>query len=387
MPSDRFESTMHDWLADRGAGRAPDRLHAHAMTAVGGRRQRVRLWATLRAGITDTPTIGGLQAGTAARPFAVLVLTLLVGLALGFAVGSRPAVLPIPTQSPQPTPEPSPTPSTVSAPVETETFVKPFTYQLLNDSPEFQLVMEEDGIAGFGYGTRPAAGGAYGSFQRELVRGVAVMAVGSPWIHACDVSSVGSDASEFLELLTNAMPPEPVASTTFDGRPALTTSFLSRRNSCSGEVHYDDGPARNGEFINITMASQMTLFEVGDQTIVVDIWARDDAEFDAWLPEATQFVESIHFVEAPYATESFIEPFEYSMLFRRTQWIHGHAGVVRVRGLARRLAAARRLWSAARKLAAGELPSSTWTSSGCRSAASRCRHLSTGQQPTTSSDA
>ncbi|MEO6350284.1 MAG: hypothetical protein ABIP53_06500 [Candidatus Limnocylindrales bacterium] len=34
-------------------------------------------------------------------------------------------------------------------------------------------------------------------------------------------------------------------------------------------------------------------------TIVIDIWAQTDADFDAWLPSPKEFVDSIHFIGQP----------------------------------------------------------------------------------------
>ena len=349
MTSDRFENTVHEWLSDRGAGKAPDGLHAHAMTALGTRRQRVGWWATLHVGITNGPTIRGIQAGTQLRLVAALVLTLLVGVALGLAVGSRPAVLPVPTQSPGSTPTQSPqptsrqspqpslrqsalpaaTPWTLSAPVLTANFVKPFTYQLpIETSGVFHLAMEEDDLQGFGYGTAPLAGGEFAKFQGESLRGVGVIALGSPWTHPCPTTRVLSDPTpaEFMDLLGSTSSPGPTTSIILDGRHALTTSFPSGMDSCAGDIHYDEGPTRASKYISLSVASTLIVFQVGDRTILIDIWAHDDADFASWLPKATQFVQSIHF-EEPSATSpisvalEFVHPFEYSIPSADPQWI------------------------------------------------------------------
>jgi len=341
MASDRFENTMHDWLAERGAGRAPDSLHASAMTAIGSRRQRVGWWAGVHAGIWNGPTIRGVPAGTQLRLLGALALTLLVGVALGIAVGSRPAVLPTttqsahpspnqtPTHSAQPTGGPAPTPLALSERVPTSTFVEPFTYQLpIEPRPILHLVTEEADIAGFGYGSMPLTGGNYGPFQGESPRGVAVIALTNPWAH-CDGNPgvFNPSPSEFLDFLANAVSLGPRTSTFVDGRPATTTSFSPGQYTCGAEFHYNQGPARSSKQLSIANASQLTVFEVGFKTFLIDIWAENDADFETWLPEAQQFVDSIQFEEpAPpnplqtFATTDFEVPFEFTIPTNYPQW-------------------------------------------------------------------
>ena len=87
MTSDRFENTMHDWLAERGAGGAPDRLHANAMTVIGKRRQRVGWWATLRIAVTEAPRLRGFRTGHAGQPvFASATVLIIIALLLAIAM-------------------------------------------------------------------------------------------------------------------------------------------------------------------------------------------------------------------------------------------------------------------------------------------------------------
>ncbi len=328
MTSDRFENTMHEWLAERGAGRAPDRLHANTMTVIGARRQRVGWWARLRAGSAGAQTLPGTRTGSALRPFAVLALTLLLGAALGYAVASRPAVLPVSSESPQPTSQvPTPTPWALSAPVETSKFIKPFSYQLpMDTSSGFHLIMDEGDLQTFGFETGRVPGPVnYLNWQFESPRGVAVFALGTQETNACWTGGAATTPSKFLELLGTVVGTHPgigpITPTTVDGRPALTTSFRTPDSTCSAAINYDLGHLPS-KFLRTTIPSKFIAFELGDQTIVIDISAQDDAEFDAWLPFATQFVDSIHFEETPpaspeaipqnFVTSNFTQPFEYT---------------------------------------------------------------------------
>ena len=78
---------MQDWLEERGAGRAPDRLHANSMAVIGKRRQRVGWWATLRIAITDAPKIRGFQTGHVGQPvFTSATVVIIIGLLLAIAM-------------------------------------------------------------------------------------------------------------------------------------------------------------------------------------------------------------------------------------------------------------------------------------------------------------
>jgi hypothetical protein len=320
MTSDRFDITMRDWLAHRGAGRAPDYIHATAMTTIGSHRQRSRRWAAIRVGMRDAQPAHGVVSGTTARLVAAVALTLLVGAVLGFVIGSRPAVLPVPTQSTQPTESPRPTPSasveptpgqspaagptqsvvptstapTPSGQVQTSTFIRPFVYPLPSrTTPKFRLVKEDAYVVGFGLVEPLSPFEDYGRVQSNSRRGIAVFSVGWPFTHGCvdggpafiePLPGEADTPSAFLALVVGQVEAEPVTSTTLDGRPALTTSFQSGHAKCGGDIHYDHGSTPGSRYVSISIASQMIAFQVADRTIVVDIWARDDAEFEAWLP-------------------------------------------------------------------------------------------------------
>ncbi len=43
----------------------------------------------------------------------------------------------------------------------------------------------------------------------------------------------------------------------------------------------------------------MILFEIDGRTVLIDIWAIDEAELDSWLPAATEFLNTIHFISEP----------------------------------------------------------------------------------------
>ena len=143
---------------------------------------------------------------------------------------------------------------------------------------------------GFGYGTGPLTGpdaelatSDYGYFMSKRARGES---------RSCSFpGQQASDSADFLEqVLGSGVAREPVTRTTFDGRPALTTSFNSCGDTCSAGVHYQGLPSSQSKHIATGVASRMIAFDVDRRPIVIDIWAKDDAEFDAWLPKATQLV-------------------------------------------------------------------------------------------------
>ena len=162
------------------------------MTVIGKRRQRVGWWATLRAGITDTPTIGGLQAGTAARIFADPVVTsrgTRCRVCRGQPTGGPAFSDSVTTAQPEPSPTPSTFCSADDGNVGRAVHVP--------GSERFPRVPPSDGRGRPRWIWLRNHAGCWGrvwDFPARIVRGVAVIAVGSPWIHACSVGPLGSDA-------------------------------------------------------------------------------------------------------------------------------------------------------------------------------------------------
>lgn len=90
------------------------------------------------------------------------------------------------------------------------------------------------------------------------------------------------------------------APSTLDGRPALTVRVnptASRCNNADFPSDFHTGSAGGDDFISLKMPSQLTIVEVDGVTVLVDIWARTEAELSTWLPAANAIVESIHFVK------------------------------------------------------------------------------------------
>jgi hypothetical protein len=83
--------------------------------------------------------------------------------------------------------------------------------------------------------------------------------------------------------------PLDVNATTFDGLPARSVRVDAGRCPTLFVFERTQGPMEPEPGV-------LTVFEVAGTTVVVAIWGHTNAILEEWLPTATRFVETIHFV-------------------------------------------------------------------------------------------
>jgi hypothetical protein len=292
---DRFDVALKDWIVRAAPASAPPQLHQQAMLRIRSRRQHLSASAAVRAAVADSRLMGGLRFGPA-RVATVVALLLLAALLFMLAAGGR---LPV---RPSPTPTPAPLTVLVGGLPAAFTFSEP-------DAATLVRVLNTPEIQGFADAPAPASAVEYGEMQRASSHGVALGALGTPWVHHCE--SYPSDhmrvaPADFLDDLATASRAtlDPIIPTTFDGHPALTTTIWAGANGCSPDVHVTHGPTRGSKYLLLSIPSRLTVFSVGGTTFVLDVWAQTDADLEAWLPAATAFTDSIRFVDA--STQDFV---------------------------------------------------------------------------------
>jgi hypothetical protein len=300
----------------------------------------------------------------AARPmllFTVISLAVVVG--LFSVVGGR---VPTPTATPAPTASPSATPAAtalVGTPGQAPDFRRPFSYvvprgvTLETETLETEPTLLREAFGLIDLGGRPPA-----SSPDVIGRGVRVIAIAKPVIHGCEDiirRRIRSGPAEFLEDLRvqNGTPLGTPTAATLDGRPALTATLPDNTKrpivetpvqtlmptqppgstptepgfvNCPPvpadapnlDFHYRDGAGMTG-WIPLFVPSQLIVADIDGLTVMVQIWAENQAEFDSWLPTAMELVDSIdfaHVVEPSAApashlsqVTSFARPFEYAL--------------------------------------------------------------------------
>ena len=84
-----------------------------------------------------------------------------------------------------------------------------------------------------------------------------------------------------------------IAETDIDGHPALTARLPAHRADTYFRIHPS---GRSGGTVYFSHPSSVTLVEVGDLLLLIQVWAGSDAELDAWMPVATTFIDSFRIV-------------------------------------------------------------------------------------------
>ena len=86
------------------------------------------------------------------------------------------------------------------------------------------------------------------------------------------------------------------APTTLDGYPALETTVDVRASMCNyADLHWPNLGLGPGLILHVP--SRLTVADVEGETVLVQIWAATEADLAAWIPVATPFVDSIHFIQ------------------------------------------------------------------------------------------
>jgi hypothetical protein len=195
---------------------------------------------------------------------------------------------------PEPTPEPTPTPTAYRI-RQVRDFVLPFTYSLPEDVPVGLLA---------------------GPGRTELVRlgretqGVDFLFV--TFVHRCPGDSPSTipdpwpenggwspEPEELLEGLREAgVGITELHETTLGGHSALATDIDPSAATCTGAAFHTDGLGLTATEVEQELdgPGRLIVARVDDATVVVHIWGTEEG-YASWLPIATDFVESIEFIE------------------------------------------------------------------------------------------
>ena len=290
------DDLVRELFERRAAGTVPADLAATIADLTGAQPQRRHWWDRLR----PTP-------GRSRRAPLVIAIALLAAVAIGgavFVVAGQPA-------EPESTPAPSPTELSATPPAPSlagdlihTTFVgRQLEYRL---TPKLDLVRVEGSgsMMAFVPGGRPN----YERTERGDVvsgaRGIVVASTRSAVTHPCPMVDGGSsrvpvrEAPEaFLEDLRaigGAGLTDPMA-TVFDGRPALEVRLDLAANQCQAADFHVSGGGLGSGYVLLSVPTRLTLTQVEDWPIAVQVWAATDEDLEAWLPEADEFLKTIHF--------------------------------------------------------------------------------------------
>lgn len=222
------------------------------------------------------PTLGVVVA-------AIVVVALTVALALS-AIGG------LPSWGPQPTPTPG---WAERFPVATTSgFERPFTYAI-DPATGLELNSVRPQLLQFRV-PDPTRPGGY-------ARIVAVRIADAIRADACTPSGGATiespDPEAFIAYLS-AIPGldfGPPVTTTIDGRAALHVDVAQRTDDACPDVYVWPGEEA---LTNTSAARRLIVLEVDGATIVITAAVADRDDFGAWLPAASGFIDSIHFVGA-----------------------------------------------------------------------------------------
>jgi hypothetical protein len=281
--------SLRSWLEETiDAAPAPTRLHQQVAAMVRRTPQQRRWLPSLY--IRKSPGIARL-AGTVVAAGAVLLFggVLLTGVLRGQVAGPGPSA--------------SPTRSAPSFRIPFEYVMPPIGSLRLDHAPDERYL--------FGFvDDADKASPAPDSGLAQIRRGVSVAAVVDAWTHGCpdaagtvraERTPVREAPAELLEdLRTIAGISFGAATTTsLDGRPALMMAPDPATSRCdSGDLHVGGHiQGLSVDYVELMRPSRLILADVDGVTILVDVWARTADDLAAWLPIASTFVESIHFLD------------------------------------------------------------------------------------------
>ena len=213
--------------------------------------------------------------------------TLLAAAALAIAIAML-GILSLGSPTPSPTSTPGPSgpatslpPSSPEITVRANGFRVPFTYTL----PRYLFIRVTDL-----------------RFEAYLndSHGVNVAMIDTPSTDSCGIprAALRSDPAEFLadlEGIAGAALSDPV-SVSVGGRSALQVDVEADGTCAFADVHMDGGRLNALSLHNPT---RLIAFEAGGHRLAITLWAKDQPTFDAWLPVAQRFVDSISFNAPP----------------------------------------------------------------------------------------
>ncbi len=187
-------------------------------------------------------------------------------------------------------------------------FGLPFEYVAPWASDMRAAVTRQD-LYGFFHGEEPPEwSGGYGNLQQPAAgpyaRGVAVAILSEPVTHPCPMDQyttsrvpIRRTPGQLLEDLHDigGLAMRTVTNTMLDGRPALAADFETAAVCGGGDVHIA-GAGIGGDFLVLAVPSRLIVADIDGVTTAVLIWAATPDGLAGWLPEAMEFVDSIHFI-------------------------------------------------------------------------------------------
>jgi hypothetical protein len=308
---------LRDFFTSDATGATPTSLLARSLerTALAPRRRHWRQF------LPRSVARRGTGAGV---PLRVAFVVLLVGalVAVTFGAGLLP---PVPFQSATPTPgvDASVAPERTAPPASPSTlvslapspltgtisfFARPFTFEA---SPTLKRFAEDSSvfvawIEGPDAATDPTNASFFGGQDAAsgATHGIVLADASAAWTHACAPSGRAPLASNPLDFLlelreVGGVGLGPVALTRLDGRPAYSSILTPNRDSCTPDVHFIGSIEQltsPRSYISVALPARLFALDVDGVTVVVEIWARTQADFDAWLPRGMAFVGQIHFL-------------------------------------------------------------------------------------------
>jgi hypothetical protein len=236
----------------------------------------------------------------------IAVLTVVAVIAGGQRPAPRPSPVPAPTVRPIVSPTTAnPTAAIIGPTLSAPYFLRPFEYVLPAATTLQPLISGRPMLEGWADGPVVLGADRYGAEQNAAhPRGIVVAALDGPVVHPCPESGTGSRIvirsapQEFLDDLRGhaGVALSAVVPTRFDGRPAVVTTVVPGQSRCT----FTDFHTGN-DYVLLNLPSRLILVDVDGMTVLIDVWALTDDALAAWLPEADEVVQSIHFTGRPAA--------------------------------------------------------------------------------------
>ena len=265
-------------------------------------------------------------AGVIVAAFGGLLLTVVLtqppGQVTAPAVGSTTSSPPPPTILTSPTADVAPSPTTAASPtpiapappsVTTTQFVRPFKYAIPNgmsssatyeDNEVFAVVVGDE----YEREVSPRLFGQVQVNARENgilgARGILIADVTDASVSTCSLENprraygeVGAGPTAFLDSLQEigGLRLEDEGATTFGGRPAIAASTVLSR-CAQTEIIIGTRPIWEA-YARLEIPSRIIVAEVGNSTVMAQIWAGTPIDLEEWLPKAQEFIDSMEFVE------------------------------------------------------------------------------------------
>ncbi len=288
------DGEVTDMLRRRSARPAPDGLASAVLESLATERARHPVRTADRS---------------TRRPLVLLAAAAL--LIVGGALTAGSGLLRLPTDVP-PVPEPSVNAAaTISpdptAPAVTDVaFFEPFEY-VVPATSTLERTLATSRLYGFTEGSNVIYPFDPDGKLLPGTRGITVAVINDAVTHPCPaVNGAGSrvpirsEPLEFLEDLRSisggglGIP----TATTIDGRSGLSVDVLRSQAGCEAvDFHVLGGGLESG-WVLLTIPTRLWLVEVNDSTVVVQAWAPTTEDLEAWLPVATEFIDSMRFISA-----------------------------------------------------------------------------------------